>query len=185
MKMKWTALALSLMFTGALMADQTAIGATAAATKPAAHRKTKKKKKTTHATRARPIVAPPTASSATSAAAPAAKPEPAKIDTFQAWLMGMKKRLTQSDTRSNKLVAVAAVRGDETADAAPLYWKGGKKADVKNAVPEQKDFEAAIDTALRGDKLGAKDQLQSFLIAYPKSPLASDAQETLTRLEAN
>lgn len=103
---------------------------------------------------------------------------------FQAWLKDMKKRIQRSSVKSKQLVAVAAVRGDETPDAPPLYWKG-KKSEGKVDAPEMKDFETAIETALSGEPTAAKEKLQSFLMAYPKSSMAADAQETLSRLEAS
>lgn len=108
----------------------------------------------------------------------------ARSEAFEAWLKEMKKRIQRSNTKANKLVAVAAVRGDETPDAPPLYWKG-KKAEGAVASGELVDFDAAVETALNGDPLAAKEKLQSFLLAYPKSSMAPDAKETLSRLEAS
>ncbi len=113
--------------------------------------------------------------------------EPKKRHTsaaFQAWLKEMKKRISKTTTKNNQLVAVAAVRGDDTPDAPPLYWKG-KKSEGQVASSEVADFEKAIDTAMTGDPMDAKEKLQSFLLAYPKSSMAADAQETLTRLDAS
>ncbi len=190
MKFKGLIFILCFLFTGALMADPTpgddaATPAPAPApVKPHPHHRKRKKKIHAKAPVATDTAQAPAAAVAAPAAAVAVKQEVPKVDTFQAWLEGIKKHLAQSDTRSNKLVAVAAVRGDETSDAPPLYWKG-KKAEVRDDVPERKDFEAAIDIAMKGDKVGAKERLQSFLLAYPKSAYAPDAQETLKRLENN
>lgn len=110
------------------------------------------------------------------------KPKKRGSEAFQAWLREMKKRIQRANTKSNQLVAVAAVRGDETPDAPPLYWKG-KKSQGQVASSELNDFDAAIETAMTGDPMAAKEKLQSFLLAYPKSSMAADAQETLTRLD--
>lgn len=97
------------------------------------------------------------------------------------WLTRMKARIAASRARSNQVVAVAAVRGDETPDAPPLYWKGAKPpAPAKPA--EIEAFDAALNAALSGDAAGASSRLEAFLAAHPKSGLADDARETLGRL---
>ena len=190
MKLKWTIFSLCLVFAVAATIPVSFVFASDAQTKSAKvqQRKKKRLKKVRKNVPAAPTAAPsatmvtPTAEVANPAPTePAAEP---KVDTFRAWLEGLKTRLGRSESRANKIVSVAAVRGDEVADSAPLYWKG-KRAALKAELPEQKDFEAAIDIALAGDKVAAKERLQSFLLAYPKSSLAGDAQETLKRLEAN
>lgn len=103
-------------------------------------------------------------------------------ESFEMWLKEMKKRVARSQTRQNQLVAVAAVRGAETQDTPPLYWKG-KKAEGPVEAPELKDFEAALETSMAGDPAAAKEKLQAFILAYPKSSMAPDAKETLNRLE--
>ena len=101
--------------------------------------------------------------------------------SLEAWLKKLKEKLSKRQTKNNRLVAVAAVRGSETKDAAPLYWKG-----LKNEGPvddaELKDFEAALDAAQHADQKVAMDKFQAFVAAHPKSPMADDAQETLNRL---
>ena len=72
----------------------------------------------------------------------------------------------------------------ETPDAPPLYWKG-KKAEGPVEMPELKDFESAIETALTSDGKAATEKLQSFILAYPKSSLVADAKETLDRLASS
>lgn len=103
-----------------------------------------------------------------------------------AWLEGLKKQInkTYSPVKSNQMVAVAAVRGSESVETPPLYWKG-KKPENLVVLPEIKDFDAAIETTLTGDPEAAKEKLQSFMLAYPKSSLVADAKETLVRLEEN
>jgi TolA-binding protein len=179
MKFKGLIFSLCFLFAGAAMADAAPDDA-ANAPRPA-HRRVRKKRIHTK----KPLAARATpAAAVTPDVAAVAQPEPPKTSALQAWLAGMKKRLSQTDTHANKLVAVAAVRGAETSDVPPLYWKG-KRAEVRDDVPERKDFEAAIDIALKGDNVAAKERLQSFLLAYPKSSYASDAQETLNRLDNN
>lgn len=108
--------------------------------------------------------------------------KPRMSESLQAWLKDLKKRVNHSQTQKNQIVAVAAVRGAETPDSPPLYWKG-KTAEGPTNMPELKDFETAVDSALTADPMEAKEKLQSFILAYPKSSLVSDAQETLNRLE--
>lgn len=100
---------------------------------------------------------------------------------LQAWLKDMKKRVARSQAKQNQLVTVAAVRGSESADATPLYWKG-KKA-KGNAAPEEiAKFDEALDAAVAGEPVIAKEKLETFIASYPQSPLVSDAKETLARL---
>lgn len=183
MKLHMLLTASCLLLAGTILAETGATDSAPAATTPAKphHKKKKKKKIPAKAPATTQSSAAPTPAATAPAVIQAAAP---KTDSFQSWLEGIKKRLTQSDTRANKVVAVAAVRGDETPDSPPLYWKGAKP-EVRDDVPERKDFEAAVDLALKGDKPAAKERLQSFLIAYPKSSYAPDAKETLSRLDAN
>ncbi len=137
-----------------------------------------KKKKVHHSTK-------PTSTSKSSAKLTEVEAAPKKktSESFQSWLKEMKKRVAHTNTKQNQLVAVAAVRGSETPDTPPLYWKG-KKGEGKVQAPEIKDFETAIDAALSGDSVAAKEKLQSFVLAYPQSSLVADANETLTKLDA-
>jgi TolA-binding protein len=192
--MKYTAIvfSLSFLFCGGLRAgDAVPAGDTAVAapSKPVVrHRKHRRRAHAPARAATAPAAASIPASTSPTAAVPSkpavAATPPTKIDALQAWLQGIKKHLMQSDVQSNRLVAVAAVRGDETSDVTPLYWKG-KKPEARDEVPERKDFEAAIDLAMSGDKIAAKERLQSFMLAYPKSSYAGDAKETLARLEMN
>lgn len=106
-----------------------------------------------------------------------------KMSSLQAWLNKMKKKINTSETKHNKLVAVAAVRGDETSDVPPLYWKG-KETEQKIELPELKEFDDAINLALNGDNAGAKTKLEAFITNYPNSPMKADAQETLNQISA-
>ena len=111
-----------------------------------------------------------------------AAPAP-KRDSLQAWLKDLKKRLEKSRARHNQIVAVAAVRGNETPDAPPLYWKG-KKSSGPAAMPELTEFETAVEAALNGDPAAAREKLNAFLTGNPNSSLVGDARETLSRLPA-
>lgn len=105
-------------------------------------------------------------------------------EALQSWLRDLKKKIASAQPANKKSqpVSVAAVRGDETSEGAPLYWKGVKGSSQTSAA-ELKAFDEAIDAALGSDSVAAKGKLQSFLTAYPKSPMASDAQQALKRLE--
>ena len=105
-----------------------------------------------------------------------------RSESFQMWLREVKKRIARAQTRNNQVVAVAAVRGSETPDSPPLYWKG-KNASGPVEASELKQFDEAIDTALTSDPGSAKEKLQAFLSAHPQSPLAGEARETLNQLE--
>ena len=114
--------------------------------------------------------------------APASKPKmSAKL---QAWLKDLRKKLDRSNTQSKQLVAVAAVRGSDQPDAPPLYWKG-KSSEEKIAGSEAADFGNAVDAAMNGDNVAAKEKLQSFVTTYPHSPLVAEANETLSRLDTD
>jgi TolA-binding protein len=119
----------------------------------------------------------------TTIAAPAPKEEHKTTmnQSLQDWLAKMKKRVSAARSKQNKLVAVAAVRGDEKTDPAPLYWKGkeGEKAVDGTEIDE---FNAAVESASSGDVAGAKVKLQQFIDAHPKSPLVADAKETMDKL---
>ncbi len=112
-----------------------------------------------------------------------AKPDAKKKTSLQVWLNKMKKKIAGAETKHNKLVAVASVRGDDSADVPPLYWKG-KASEGPVALPELKEFEDAVNLALNGDKAGSTAKLQTFVSTYPDSPLKADAQETLNALAA-
>lgn len=105
----------------------------------------------------------------------------AKKPSIQVWLSRMKKKVARVESKHNRLVAVAAVRGDDAADAPPLYWKG-KTAQGPVALPELKEFDDAINAALNGDNAGAKTKLEGFISAHPTSPLTGEARETLNLL---
>jgi TolA-binding protein len=100
---------------------------------------------------------------------------------LQEWLAKMKKRVSSARSKQSKLVAVAAVRGDEKSDPAPLYWKG-KEGDKQVNAAEIEEFDAAVETAATGDIANAKIKLQQFIDAHPKSPLVADAQETINKM---
>jgi TolA-binding protein len=112
------------------------------------------------------------------------KPTAVKRTSLQVWLSRLKKKVARAESKHAKLTAVAAVRGDETSDTPPLYWKG-RSSEGQVALPELKEFDDAINTALNGDAGNAKTKLESFLGTYPQSPLADEAKETLTLLSEN
>ena len=126
---------------------------------------------------------PKTKAATTATVNPPAKSQTGKKTSLQGWLNKMKKKIARAETKHNKLVAVASVRGDDSAEAPPLYWKG-KSSQGPVALPELKEFEEAINLALNGDKAGSTAKLQSFVSAYPQSSLLADAQETLNALAA-
>ncbi|MCG3203868.1 MAG: hypothetical protein KCHDKBKB_00545 [Elusimicrobia bacterium] len=99
-----------------------------------------------------------------------------------AWIENLKKRIHKTNAQSKQLVAVAAVRGTESIETPPLYWKG-KKAEGMVAIEEVKEFEQVIETVENGDPEVAKEQLRNFISSYPKSSLLADAQETLSKME--
>ncbi len=137
------------------------------------------KKKKTRLKQAAKVDVAPTPAPAGAAPASAA---PAQKDSLQAWLQKLKKRIAQTKSKPNKLVAVAAVRGDEAKDPVPLYWKG-KKTESAVSNKEVKAFDEALDVALSGDKEAAKSKLTSFISTYPKSPLMGEAKDTLAKLD--
>src|SRR5262245_34818927 len=63
--------------------------------------------------------------------------KPKSQDKLAVWLKDLKKRLAHSRAQQNKIVAVAAVRGNETVDAPPLYWIG-KTSQGEVITPELK-----------------------------------------------
>ena len=146
-------------------------------------KKMAKKKKTRLKQAAKVDVAPtPAPAGAAPAGAAPASAAPAQKDSLQAWLQKLKKRIAQTKSKPNKLVAVAAVRGDEAKDPVPLYWKG-KKTESAVSNKEVKAFDEALDVALSGDKEAAKSKLTSFISTYPKSPLMGEAKDTLAKLD--
>jgi TolA-binding protein len=98
------------------------------------------------------------------------------------WIRELKKKLAKSQARQNQIVAVAAVRGDETPDSPPLYWKG-KKAAGDVASHEVSEFDLALDTALKGDSVGSVQALETFVGKYPQSPLAEEAKDVIAKLQ--
>lgn len=87
-------------------------------------------------------------------------------------------------TKQNKLVAVAAVRGDEASDPTPLYWKGGRsEGPVKQN--EVDEFNAALDLAIQGNKEDAEQKLKQFASQYPESPLLPEVNQTLVQLSSS
>ena len=102
--------------------------------------------------------------------------------SLDSWLKDLRKRVAKTRARQNQVVAVAAVRGSDTEDAPPLYWKG-KKSTGPVEEKELAAFESAVEAAING-KPEAKDELKAFITTYPKSPMAGDANAALARLEA-
>lgn len=98
------------------------------------------------------------------------------------WIRELKKKLARAQARQNQIVAVAAVRGDETPDSPPLYWKG-KKAAGAVATPEAQEFDSALDAALKGDSAGSVEALETFVGKYPQSPLAEEAKDVIAKLQ--
>lgn len=103
-------------------------------------------------------------------------------NTLLTWLKKLKDRAARTQAKHNQLVAVAAVRGSETKDAPPLYWKG-KKGDAPISAEELKAFEEAVDAAMANDP-ASESKLESFVASYPKSPLLAEANQTLEMLKA-
>jgi len=111
------------------------------------------------------------------------KPAKKQSKTLSDWLGKLKARINRSKAKYNKIVAVASVRGAKAEDPTPLYWKG-KQGQAKIDIEELKKFEAAVDLANSGKIDEAKTSLQAFISSNPKSPLVSDAKETLALLPA-
>ncbi len=166
--MKKLLLALTLVFSlSAVYADDAAAPKTAKE-KAIAARKKKASKKPVEKTQ---IAAP----------VPKEERKTTMNQNLQEWLTKMKKRVSAARSKQNKLVAVAAVRGDEKTDPAPLYWKG-KEGEKPVDAAEIEKFNEAIETAASGDADAAKVKLQQFVESHPKSPLVADANETLAKL---
>jgi len=98
--------------------------------------------------------------------------------SIQSWLKKMRKRVARSEAKHNQLIAVASVRGNESPNSPPLYWKGSKVSGPID-LPELRDFDAALGLAQKGNIPGAKTKLDNFIASYPKSSLLPDAQQTL------
>lgn len=126
-----------------------------------------------------PASVKPATSSTTTPTTPA---KAAPKGSMSAWLQDLKKRLSHSKARQNQIVAVAAVRGNETPDSPPLYWKGKKTAGEVEASDLQQ-FEEAVDQAIDGKAEDSLQKLQAFVTNHPDSPLVADAQETIKKLE--
>lgn len=106
-----------------------------------------------------------------------AKKKTSARKSLKAWLKKLKKRATRIRAKRNQIVSVAAVRGAEKPDSPPLYWKGKKKGKIGPA--ELKEFEAALDLAIKGENDKAKKQLLKFQKNHPKSALSKDVNHTL------
>ena len=123
----------------------------------------------------------PVAKSGGVALSDASHPKAGLRASFDSWLKDLRKRVARTRAHQNQLVAVAAVRGAETSDAPPLYWKGRKSSGPVD-VKELDEFEKAVDTA-GTDPAAARAQFQAFLTAHPKSPLAADANTALAKMD--
>ena len=112
----------------------------------------------------------------------AGETEPAAISrSFRRWVEKLRRRIARTEAKHNKIVAVAAVRGAESDDPPPLYWKG-RAAKGPVAGDELAEFDAALEAALEGRTSASTDALNAFLKSHPDSPLAADARQALQEL---
>lgn len=113
----------------------------------------------------------------------AVKPEAKGMrSSFNAWLKDLRRRVARTRAHQNQLVAVAAVRGNETPDAPPLYWKGKRNKGPVDAA-ELDQFEKAVDAAIEG-KPEAREMLEKFVADHPKSTMVADAKAAIERMES-
>lgn len=98
------------------------------------------------------------------------------------WIDELKKKLAKSRARQNQIVAVAAVRGSETPETPPLYWKG-KTMEGTITSTELSDFDQALEKASEGKTEESLVQLQTFITKYPQSPMVLEAHEAMDHLK--
>ncbi|HVO32370.1 MAG TPA: hypothetical protein VMU17_00550 [Elusimicrobiota bacterium] len=104
------------------------------------------------------------------------------------YLAQLQLRLDHAAQRANQPSAggssVVGLRGSQQeSPSKELYWKG-KTALPVPTTDEIKAFRAAIEQARAGQTAAAVSALKRFNEKYPKSPLRSDADETIQRLTA-
>ena len=101
--------------------------------------------------------------------------------SMSAWLEKLEKRISRADDRfDQEYVSVAAVRGSKTEDdAAAVYWKGKHTPITRE---ELDAFKSAFALAKTNKTTEAQAAFSAFLKDYPASPMAKDAQQTLTLL---
>jgi hypothetical protein len=109
------------------------------------------------------------------------KEDEAAPDTLQGWAKALKKKLVHQQAKQNQLVAVASVRGDETPDAPPLYWKGRSTPGIAEG-SDTEELDQALNKILEGDNTSAKMRLESFISTHGQSQLLADAKESLKRV---
>jgi len=151
------------------VAAETPVEQVAAETPAQPSAKPVKKKKKKKAQKI-PAVTPQTAAPASIPTVKVEAPQKSN-EGLQNWLKNLRKKINNTQSKPNKLVAVGAVRGDDTQDPAPLYWKG-KHADGAAGDTELTEFNAALDLAMNGDTAGSKSKLETFISAHPQSPMA-------------
>jgi TolA-binding protein len=103
-----------------------------------------------------------------------------KGPTLADWLKVIRKKI-ETIVPKKILPPSAGVAGERGAKADPfvkLYWKG-KKGEELVTEEELKEFRAAFECAVRGEREAATMGLEIFLNQYPDSALVPDAKKTL------
>lgn len=97
---------------------------------------------------------------------------------LEAWIKRMKRNANKAQTRQHRLIAVAAVRGNEVQDAPPLYWKT-KPVEGPIKPEDLEEFKQALNMIENGDVESAKIRLDSLASRYSEGSLRADIDQTL------
>lgn len=97
------------------------------------------------------------------------------------WWGSLKAKISKITPKKTQptTTAVGGLRGDKEKEEA-LYWKGKEPSVTKD---ELDAFNRALDLAIKGDSLRAKEGFERFLSTYPSSALADDARKSLKLLK--
>jgi len=97
------------------------------------------------------------------------------------WWGSLKAKISKiTPTKTQPTVtAVGGLRGGKEQEES-LYWKGKEPSVTKE---ELEAFNKALDFAIKGDSIRAKEGFERFLSTYPSSALADDAKKSLKMLK--
>lgn len=97
------------------------------------------------------------------------------------WWGSLKAKISKiTPTKTHTTVtAVGGLRGGKEQEEA-LYWKGKEPSITKD---ELEVFSKALDFAISGDSIRAREGFERFLSKYPSSALSDDAKKSLNMLK--
>lgn len=104
------------------------------------------------------------------------------LEALQLKLDHAARRANQPDAGSSSVIGLRGSRQEPL--SKQLYWKG--KPGSRSASPQEiREFRAAVEQARSGQVAIAIGALRAFLQKHPASPLATDVEDALRRLNVS